>query len=394
LKKENITQTACSSPTIYCTLETLFAYCTHKGFSFVSYQLPRKTFSQTLVSFKEAIDVSLDTSWTSQKGFIIAPFQNSKNFSPYFIQPDLILEGDVFELEVAKLPKDFEVFIENPSSLSPDKKISFSVANKTAYCQLVEDIKTEIESTTLEKAIASRIYTHPKSPSFNPVHLLKKLNQKYSLAFTYLLNVPKVGCWLGASPEVLVERKNDMFRTVALAGTQKNDGNTPIQSVTWQSKETTEQAFVSQHIKTAIQPFIESCSFLVSDNETVAAGNLWHLQTQFLFHLKQNENFPKLIDALHPTPAVGGLPQQEAIDFILEKEQHQRSYYTGFLGPVNIEKSHANLFVNLRCMQVTKECLAFYTGAGITLDSVAEKEWEETENKVMTLLGVLGNGEL
>ncbi len=390
MKKENHTSSILFAPTISCTLEHLFAYCTHKGFPFVSYQLPHQI-TQTLVSFKDAIEVSSDNDWTSQKGFIVAPFQQDNDTLPYFIQPDLILEGDVFELNVAQLPDDFVTFLDNVPTPLIARELDLTIADKETYCQLVEDIRSSIQSTSLQKAIASRIYKHPKPSNFAPVTLLKKLHQRYPLAFTYLLNIPKVGCWLGASPEVLLERKRDMFRTMALAGTQKNDGQTPIQSVHWQSKEIEEQALVSEHIKIAIEPFIEQKSLIVSDNETVAAGNLWHLQTEFYFHLKQNKDAPQLLQALHPTPAVGGLPQQQAIGFILTHERHQRTYYTGFLGPVNMEERCMDLFVNLRCMQVMKDDLAFYTGAGITLDSVAEREWEETENKVMTLLGVVAS---
>jgi len=76
---------------------------------------------------------------------------------------------------------------------------------------------------------------------------------------------------------------------------------------------------------------------------------------------------------------------------ILNNEKHDRAYYTGFLGPLNMDnKSH--LFVNLRCLQLFNRKYVLYSGAGITASSVAEREWEETDNKMMTMLNVMETG--
>jgi len=78
------------------------------------------------------------------------------------------------------------------------------------------------------------------------------------------------------------------------------------------------------------------------------------------------------------------LPKTEAKNLLLSVEKHNREYYSGFLGPVNLEDKTA-LFVNLRCMKVVKEGFALFGGAGITKGSVARREWDETTQKIMTL---------
>ena len=96
---------------------------------------------------------------------------------------------------------------------------------------------------------------------------------------------------------------------------------------------------------------------------------------------------PKLgdfIDALQPTPSVGGLPKLAAKELLVEVEKHNREYYSGFLGPINCGDQTA-LFVNLRCMKVVKEGFAFFGGAGITEGSMADLEWDEISQKIMTL---------
>lgn len=119
------------------------------------------------------------------------------------------------------------------------------------------------------------------------------------------------------------------------------------------------------------------------------AANLVHLKTSFEFDEAELGNrLVELIQGLHPTPSVGGLPKEAAREFILRNEKHDRSYYTGFLGPINMDYK-SSLFVNLRCLQLFQKQFVLYSGAGITASSVAEKEWEETDNKMMTMLNVM-----
>jgi isochorismate synthase len=97
----------------------------------------------------------------------------------------------------------------------------------------------------------------------------------------------------------------------------------------------------------------------------------------------------RLIHSLHPTPAVSGLPQKEAIEVIEQVEQHERTLYAGVIGVLD-EQSSA-LFVNLRCAQVFENEVCLYVGGGHTAASNSNAEWVETENKAKTLLNVLQN---
>ena len=86
-----------------------------------------------------------------------------------------------------------------------------------------------------------------------------------------------------------------------------------------------------------------------------------------------------LIDILHPTPAVCGIPKKISKRFILENENYDREFYTGFLGEMNTD-STTNLFVNLRCMKIDTEAkkISLFIGGGITKDSIPDNEWNET----------------
>ena len=84
---------------------------------------------------------------------------------------------------------------------------------------------------------------------------------------------------------------------------------------------------------------------------TARAGQLVHLKTDFYFLLKNTDNIGNLLQELHPTPAVCGLPKEDAFRFILENEGYDRSYYSGFIGWLDTE-GHTDLYVNLRCMEI------------------------------------------
>ena len=101
-----------------------------------------------------------------------------------------------------------------------------------------------------------------------------------------------------------------------------------------------------------------------------------------------NSSENDLINALHPTSAVCGMPLYVARNFILENEKYDRKYYSGFLGECKMQEQ-TNLFVNLRCCEIKNDSITIYVGCGITKDSNPEMEFFETENKSMTMRDVL-----
>ena len=221
---------------------------------------------------------------------------------------------------------------------------------------------------------------------------LLKLLQKYENAFVYVWFHPKVGMWLGATPETLVKVDDYQFRTMSLAGTQLYNSNESIQRTIWKSKELEEQQLVTDFIENQLKDIGKELH--VDKTETVRAGNLLHLKTKVTGVLKENSNLETLIRALHPTPAVCGLPRDLANDFIVNNENYKRTFYTGFLGELNLNSSNSEtknsqLFVNLRCMRIENQKATIYVGGGITKDSNAAKEWEETVSKALTMKQVL-----
>lgn len=283
-------------------------------------------------------------------------------------------------------------------------KTSTFETSKDHHINLVQKGIDAINSSYLKKVVLSRHETINLS-GLNPINLFNRLLQTYSTAFVYCWYHPKVGLWLGATPETLLKVEGNRFETMALAGTQLYKDTL---DVVWEAKEKEEQQLVTDFVVSSLKSFVDSLN--VSELETVKAGNLLHLHTKIKGTLNFSTlNFKDFLTSLYPTPAICGIPKESAKQFILENENYNREFYSGFLGELNLQekrtrnlnrrniennayasvKKVSNLYVNLRCMQIQDNDTIIYVGGGITKDSIPENEWIETVNKTNTMKKVL-----
>jgi isochorismate synthase len=116
------------------------------------------------------------------------------------------------------------------------------------------------------------------------------------------------------------------------------------------------------------------------------AGPVEHLRTDITFNIDSKRE-GQLIQQLHPTPAVCGLPRNMAKQVYEALEIHRRELYTGYIGVFEAHQTHC--YVNLRCAKLIDDELFAFVGGGITDESVPELEWAETENKSKTLFDLL-----
>ncbi len=300
------------------------------------------------------------TDW-SQKGFVFAPFLKEETtvFIPKEESTTFIFQG------------------EKGTTNAGEKAINPTLTN---HLEMVAKAVECIKTSNLEKVVLSQVLKKPLET--DPVELFKRLLLHYPSAFVYLWYHPKVGMWLGATPETLMQMKGTTFQTMSLAGTKSKETNTHPK---WSAKEYEEQSIVTAHMESVLQALAD---LEIGETKTVSAGRLWHLQTEIRGRLKSGVRPSEIVALLHPTPAVCGTPVKKALDFINEYEPHQRSFYTGFLGIVEAQ-DELELFVNLRCVQLVDKEAHIYVGGGITKDSVPEEEWKELLHKAQTMVSVL-----
>jgi len=331
-----------------------------------------------------------------QPGFTISPFVNQDGQATLFIQASVLLQQHGLEIfEETSATVDFVTMYEEAKPQTTmwhqaDHTQPQACYTEAEFCHMVQLAIDYMQDTDLQKIVTSRAIEVALPSHFQPMVLFETLCQAYPHAFISLVSIPGIGTWLGASPEILLTLNNQALNTIALAGTQAYQPHLPLPTVEWGEKEIVEQALVSDYIRQFLTR-LNLKYFNENGPETVAAGNVVHLKTSFTIEeeparlLRIGNN---ILNSLHPTSAVCGMPKREALDFILAHEGYDREFYAGYLGPIWID-GQSSLFVNLRCMQLLEKTAILYAGAGITPDSDPHAEWRETELKSKTLLSIL-----
>jgi isochorismate synthase len=341
-----------------------------KNMPFTVYRKP----NSRIVSgfFMRDDDLCYTTDFT-ENGFVFAPFDSEEKAVLFPVKKATFLTEKLSTENTYSLKNNF----------IPDD------ASKEKHIQLVAKAITLIAKGLLQKVVISR-EEMIKIERLDVLEIYQKLLQTYSNAFVYVWFHPKVGLWFGATPETLLEIKGTKFTTMSLAGTQVFKD---AEDVVWKTKELEEQQLVTVFIENQLKKIANNLK--IDTIETIKAGSLLHLKTTVSGEINSQQlPLKSLIRALHPTPAVCGFPREKAKEFILENESYTRSFYTGFLGELNIQASPSsipmsNLFVNLRCMNIENNFANIYIGGGITKSSNSFKEWEETVAKSRTMKKIL-----
>lgn len=371
---------------------------------------PGQAAGQGVVDLGGALQSAAIDFRAGEPAFVLSPFSSDAGHSPLRVRADVQLDANGLRTNHALWNgqrQRYEAFCvafqaaqrgglpaarqwHIPSQSNPPQ-----CSDYVEYRRLVNRAVDFIMDSGVKKVVVSRAATVNLHASFDPVALFSALCQRYPTAFVSLVAIPGVGTWIGASPELLLATEGHTLHTMALASTQARLPGQALRSARWSAKEIEEQGLVSDYIRdffrrAGVRDATES------GPRTVAAGNVIHLQTDFSVALPRPELLAlanRVLHELHPTSAVCGMPKDKALAFILANEGYDRSFYSGYLGPVHID-GQSHLYVNLRCMQLGEEVAYLYVGGGVTADSDPDAEWRETELKAGTLLAVLQTGAL
>jgi len=256
----------------------------------------------------------------------------------------------------------------------PEATTSENVDRGT-YIENVEQARESVAAYQGKVVLSRRVEVPWKN--IKTGNSLVSLRQQYPKAFVYLLNSSQFGVWMGASPEMLIKKRSGLYSTMALAGTRWGDE-------LFEQKEFEEQMAVTRYLLQKLEDTVVEVSDIYEDHY----GPLRHLRTDF--NWEDERDVLEFAERLHPTPAVCGFPASRAMEYIFDNEGYDRSLYTGYLGWIESNES-AQLFVNLRCLQLFRDRAWVYVGGGINAMSDPVQEWEETERKKDSILSALHN---
>ena len=334
--------------------------------SFVFYRMP---YAETYVEI-EQLDGQPETLQSpleldGHSGFVVAPFSYSDTEPLILIRPDKVTTADVPHAEG-----------EPGEDCCLDIDANVKERERKDYAIDFSNYHSRLECGDFQKIVLARSTELPRKGEVDLKNLFFKACNEYPRVFVALVSTPVCGTWLVATPEILLEGDGTQWHTMALAGTMT------LGNLRWTEKNVCEQAYVTSYITDCIEQF--TSDFTVEGPYSVRAGQLVHLRTDFRFTTSKAGLLGHLVTALHPTPAVCGIPKRETHDFIVANEHYPRSYYSGFMGPLAIN-GFTHLYVSLRCMKITPQAFRLYAGGGILTESVEQQEWEETEEKMKTM---------
>ncbi|MBI2435409.1 MAG: isochorismate synthase [Candidatus Hydrogenedentes bacterium] len=257
---------------------------------------------------------------------------------------------------------------------------------------MVERALEALSRHDFEKVVLARETCFTLDAPLDPVALLVQLQQQTPHSFEFCFHPVADRAFIGASPERLFKRVNVHLQSEALAGTRPR-GRTDAEDerlareLLGSDKELHEHRLVLQTLRAHFQRF---CVEFQEDEEPglMHLRHCRHLYTRIEGILKKANVDAALLEAFHPTPAVGGTPRDHALAWIQHEEPFDRGIYAGPVGWVGFDA--CEFCVAIRSGLVKDNVLAVYNGAGIVTGSLPQEEWAEIEAKMGSFLDVLG----
>lgn len=350
--------------------------------SFAIFRFPRQSrYTKMVQEYGEPERVGSLSALNGKSGFVVAPFEQSPACPVLLIHPDRVEENDIPQRA------DCSALALSQTGKGEEREL---------YAEVFAKFHRQLEEGRFSKIVLSRRSEVEFDGRLDLEKLFFKACHLYPRAFVALVSSPLCGTWLMATPEVLLSGEGLRFSTMALAGTMELHGDSlgfDVEGsgfdggkIVWSKKNIEEQHYVEAYLEETIKRF--STDINKSKPYTARAGNLVHRRTDFSFTLADTSKMGSLIAALHPTPAVCGMPKDEACRFIIANESSPRSYYSGFSGPL-MHNGATHLYVSLRCMSIGSGRCSLYAGGGLLRESDEQREWDETEAKMKTMMNVL-----
>lgn len=353
--------------------------------SFAAYRLPLQSHAMVNRRHDEPEVIESIDELNGREGFVIAPF------APDSKCPILLLGAEWEAVDTDTLCTDEEAL-----SATGDN----SAETRKHYHTDFRNFHAQLQEGRFSKIVLARSLKINVDKTPDPMALFARACRMYPRMFVALFSTSISGTWLVATPEILLSGTGGEMSTMALAGTMRLTGkqllfDTPKadaatrQSIVWSEKNRREQHYVETYITECIEHFADD--FSKTAPYTTRAGNLVHLRTDIRFRMNDVSRLGDVLEALHPTPAVCGIPKHLAQEFIIGNESVPRRYYSGFSGPIS-PHADTHLYVSLRCMQIAGTEARLYAGGGLLKESTEEAEWEETEAKTEAMRSLLTSG--
>lgn len=300
---------------------------------------------------------------------------------PYVTLPRFQIHIDESDVKVHTVFKEKLPTERLTTEYKPHEVVTrFDKPKKADWEYLFERIAEKFQDSTFRKIVPARKVTVDMAENVNIVELFKKVVKDGN--YNFLIRTSEHSAFFGSSPERLLLFENNQFQTEAVAGTR------PLElahELLENEKELYEHNLVVEDIIQKLKPFSDK----VNSEKTavVDAKNLAHLKTK-ITATPQTTNIFNVIDSLHPTSAVCGMPKRESMNFLRETESFDRGLFASPFGVFN--RKFMDIAVAIRSCHVDKSRVEIFSGVGVVPQSDPHKEWQELEHKIQPYLDLLG----
>jgi len=274
------------------------------------------------------------------------------------------------------------------SSISGEITWQDAAKDEEVWRQQVTKAITAIKDGLVEKVVLARDLTATSTKEIDARTLLQRLEIEYPSTWLFLVNG-----LVGATPELLVRLSKSLVTSRVLAGTIRKSGNEDrdlalAASLAKSSKDLEEHEYAVKSVADGLAPFCSSTN--VPESPFVLhLANVMHLATDVTGVLnssaRQADIFT-LIEQLHPSAAVCGTPTEVAKKYISQLEQMDRGRYSGPVGWIDAQ-GDGEIAIALRCglLSEDRKSIRIFAGCGIVADSNPEKEFAESQSKLIPM---------
>ncbi len=281
-------------------------------------------------------------------------------------------------------PEILQNFAQNTCAPSYSLKSRLETPHFQDWQKQVGSVLDSIQSGYMDKLVLARKTTLECSSPISPWEILFHLKEKARRATLFAFQLSPDLCFLGATPEKLFRREANLCITDAVAATRPR-GSTPEEDMQFEKdllgsdKEQREFKIVKDYLDLKLLPLSEEMKW-DGDDRILKASHVQHLHNRLNATLKNSVTDADLVCALHPTPALGGFPREKSLAFLKQIEPFDRGWYGGPIGVIGTQSS--SLYVAIRSALINEHLLHLFAGTGLVPGSIAEREWEELEQKI------------
>ncbi len=258
--------------------------------------------------------------------------------------------------------------------------------------QSVQHVVEDLQAGLMEKVVLARSLKVEFKEEVSSDPLLKNLSEQQPNSYLFSMELMN-SCFIGASPERLVKKAGEMILSTCLAGSIGR-GSSPKedeqlgQELLHDSKNLHEHRLVVDSIKEALEPYCETIE-MPGQPQLLKVRDIQHLYTPVTGIASVHTSLLSIVENLHPTPALGGVPQQKAVRKIREIEEMDRGLYAAPIGWFD-SFGNGEFAVAIRSGLLTQKHMYLYAGCGIVADSNPESEYTETQIKFRPMLRAIG----